>query len=98
MLNHLGVELTTTEDVAKAAVDFEQAGLTTWTAESEICCHAAQDKVYVAAPDVPLDMWENYTVVDDNPADAIGEISGNCCVSPDDVSSPSGSDKNACCS
>ena len=36
-----------------------------------MCCHAAQDKVFVTAPDVPLGWWEYYTVTDDDPADSV---------------------------
>lgn len=81
-LNHLGVELATTADVTTTAAAFDRAGLTTRTVESEVCCNAAQDKVYVAAPDVPLGMWEYYTIVDDNPDETAGDASGTCCASP----------------
>ena len=33
-----------------------------------MCCHAAQHKVFVTAPDVPLGFWEFYAVTDDDPA------------------------------
>ena len=35
--------------------------------ESDRCCHAVQDKVWVDAPDVPLGGWEFYTVLADDP-------------------------------
>ena len=67
------------EEVAAAADRFEHAGLTTRTSEQELCCHAVQDKVYVHAPDVPLGHWEFYTIVDDDPAEAIADDAAQCC-------------------
>jgi hypothetical protein len=48
-------------------------------AESDRCCHAVQDKVMVDAPDVPLGMWEFYTVLADDPGDASGDAQSECC-------------------
>jgi len=78
-LNHLGVEVASPEGVALAADRFGRAGLTTRTSEQELCCHAVQDKVYVHAPDVPLGHWEFYTIVDDDPAEAIADDAAQCC-------------------
>jgi catechol 2,3-dioxygenase-like lactoylglutathione lyase family enzyme len=78
-LNHLGVELRSTDEVMAAAERFERAGLAAHTSEQELCCHAVQDKVYVHAPDVPLGHWEFYTVVDDDPAEAIADDAAQCC-------------------
>ena len=78
-LNHLGVELVSPDDVTRVAQQIAARSLTVRVAESELCCHAVQDKVYVEAPDVPLGMWEFYTVIDDSPAaDAVP--STTCCV------------------
>jgi hypothetical protein len=68
-LNHLGVELANTDDVAAIASRLVDTGLKIRSTEQEKCCHAVQDKVYVTAPEVPLDQWEFYTVLDDNPDD-----------------------------
>lgn len=76
-LNHLGVELMSAEAVAGKAREFSARSLTTRMAESELCCHAVQDKVYVEAPDVPLGMWEFYTVLDDEPDRP--EAANTCC-------------------
>jgi catechol 2,3-dioxygenase-like lactoylglutathione lyase family enzyme len=88
-LNHLGVELASTDDVAAAAARFADLGLTTRTSEQERCCHAVQDKVYVAAPDVPLDQWEFYTVLDDDPDDSLPDAADTCC--------PTGAEGDAPC-
>jgi catechol 2,3-dioxygenase-like lactoylglutathione lyase family enzyme len=83
-LNHLGVELASTGEVAAAARRFEDAGLAVRTSDRELCCHAVQDKVYVQAPDVPLGQWEFYTVLDDAPAAGAASSSGCCATGGDD--------------
>ena len=99
-LNHLGVELASTDAVAAVTRRFEDAGLAVRTSDRELCCHAVQDKVYVQAPDVPLGQWEFYTVVDDAPtagadsATACCATSGEdpvCCATPADVASAASS-------
>jgi hypothetical protein len=57
--------------------------------ESDRCCHAVQDKVWVDAPDVPLGAWEVYTVLaDDTDADAATTQSQCCATKPGDASTP----------
>ena len=75
-LNHLGIEAATSEQVTAALSRFTEAGLETRVTEQDVCCHAAQHKVFVTAPDVPLGWWEYYTVTDDNPADPDGASTG----------------------
>lgn len=83
-LNHLGVELASTEDVAAAATRFSAAGLRHRISEHERCCHAVQDKVWVDAPDVPLNAWEFYTVLADDNTQAVACDTTTCCtVAPD---------------
>jgi catechol 2,3-dioxygenase-like lactoylglutathione lyase family enzyme len=78
-LNHLGVEVASTDAVSAASQRFEAAGLRHSFAESDRCCHAVQDKVSVDAPDVPLGGWEFYTVLADDPAQDTGQTTGACC-------------------
>lgn len=67
-LNHLGVEVSSTEDVAQARDRFREAGLAAFDENDTTCCYALQDKVWVHDPaGAP---WEVYTVKDDNPQDA----------------------------
>jgi catechol 2,3-dioxygenase-like lactoylglutathione lyase family enzyme len=85
-LNHLGVEVGSTDDVAAARARFTEAGLAAFDENDTTCCYALQDKVWVHDPaGAP---WEVYTVKDDNPADArpatasleiLGD--GACCTS-----------------
>ena len=69
----------TSADVIAAGERFQTAGLPHRLAESDRCCHAVQDKVMVDAPDVPLGMWEFYTVLADDPA---GTAPNPCAVPP----------------
>jgi catechol 2,3-dioxygenase-like lactoylglutathione lyase family enzyme len=78
-LNHLGVELATTDDVAGAATRIAATGLTHRISEQERCCHAVQDKVWVDAPDVPLGAWELYTVIADDDTQSAACDSTVCC-------------------
>ena len=67
-LNHLGVEVESTDDVAAAKQRLVSAGLATFDESDTTCCYALQDKVWVHDPaGAP---WEFYTVKDENPADA----------------------------
>lgn len=46
-LDHLGVEVASTEDVAAATARLSQAGLSTREENDTACCYALQDKVWV---------------------------------------------------
>jgi catechol 2,3-dioxygenase-like lactoylglutathione lyase family enzyme len=63
-LNHLGVEVTTTEEVAGASRRLQSDGLAVETEEKVDCCYAVQDKVWVSGADT---RWEVYTVIADSP-------------------------------
>ena len=80
-LNHLGVEVRSTADVVAATERFTSAGLAHRTTESDRCCHAIQNKVWVDAPDVPLGAWEFYTVLSDDTGDDAATSEGTCCSS-----------------
>jgi hypothetical protein len=62
-VNHLGVEVETTDEVASAADRLTRAGLSPRREEQAACCYALQDKVWVDAPDG--EAWELYAVVTD---------------------------------
>lgn len=62
-LNHLGVEVESTDDVTAATARLSGAGLATATEDEVSCCFAVQDKVWVDAPDG--EAWEVYTVLAD---------------------------------
>jgi predicted enzyme related to lactoylglutathione lyase len=60
-LNHLGVEVATTDDVNAAQARLAAGGLVTATEEQTSCCYAVQDKVWVDGPGG--EPWEIYTVL-----------------------------------
>jgi catechol 2,3-dioxygenase-like lactoylglutathione lyase family enzyme len=78
-LNHLGVEVPTSAEVVAAAERFQAVGLTHNMTESDRCCHAVQDKVWVDAPDVPLGAWEFYTVLADDLGQDAADVQSACC-------------------
>ena len=50
-LNHLGVEVFSTDEVAAAQARLAGDGLATATEDNVTCCYAVQDKVWVDDPD-----------------------------------------------
>ena len=62
-MNHLGIEVESTDEVAKATRRLASEGLATDVEEETTCCYAVQDKVWVNAPDG--EPWEVYTVLSD---------------------------------
>ena len=69
-LNHLGVEVASTDEVVAATRKYAAEGLTTAVEDGTTCCYALQDKVWVSGPDG--ERWEVYTVL----ADAGAELEG----------------------
>ena len=62
-MNHLGVEVESTDDVTRATQRLVSEGLETAVEEQTTCCYAVQDKVWVNGPDG--EPWEVYTVLSD---------------------------------
>ena len=90
-LNHLGVEVQTSDEVIDADRRLNDTGIETITQEATTCCHAVQDKTWATDPSGLA--WEIYTILDDAPADATSEpvpvgLSAGC---------GSGSDSGICC-
>ncbi len=77
-LNHLGVEVETTDEVTDATARLRNAGMATDVEEQTTCCYAVQDKVWVSDPDGAP--WEVYTVLADAPAETGLAGDGSCCV------------------
>lgn len=73
-LNHVGVEVGSTEEVAAAAARMEAEGAACDVQEATTCCFAVQDKVWVSGPEIP---WEIYTVLADAPV--MQPAGGGCC-------------------
>jgi len=74
-INHLGVEVGSTDDVLAARTRLADAGLATTDEDEVTCCYALQDKVWVNGSD--REAWEIYTVL----ADVEDEDAGDtvCC-------------------
>jgi catechol 2,3-dioxygenase-like lactoylglutathione lyase family enzyme len=62
-MNHLGVEVASTDEVGAATARLAADGLVTATEDQVACCYAVQDKVWVDATDG--EPWEIYTVLSD---------------------------------
>jgi catechol 2,3-dioxygenase-like lactoylglutathione lyase family enzyme len=88
-LNHVGIEVSSTEAVGRAAARLSGDGVVTAEEYGTTCCYAVQDKVWVEDPDQAP--WEIYTVLSDAPADVgpCGDATSMCCRLQDETSSPS---------
>jgi len=82
-LNHLGVEVSSTAEVVSATRRLTAEGLPTEVEDGVTCCHALQDKVWVAGADT---RWEVYTVLADAPAETAGAVGEGCCGTHDATS------------
>jgi catechol 2,3-dioxygenase-like lactoylglutathione lyase family enzyme len=65
VLDHLGVEVATTDEVSAATARLSGLGLATLEENDTTCCYALQDKVWVHGPG--NEPWEVYTVKADAP-------------------------------
>ncbi|WP_329559898.1 VOC family protein [Streptomyces uncialis] len=77
-LDHLGVEVDSTETVTAATARLKDAGLATFEENDTSCCYALQDKVWVHGPG--REPWEVYVVKAD--ADRMGKspvLDGDAC-------------------
>jgi catechol 2,3-dioxygenase-like lactoylglutathione lyase family enzyme len=91
-LNHLGVEVETTDEVAAAATRMQAAGMECDVQDATTCCFAVQDKVWVTGPEIP---WEIYTVLADAPV--MQPAGGDCCVPAATDDAPTAATSSACC-
>jgi catechol 2,3-dioxygenase-like lactoylglutathione lyase family enzyme len=94
-LDHLGVEVDSTEAVNAAATRLTGEGLATTEEKDTRCCYALQDKVWVHGPG--REPWEVYVVKAD--ADTLtGQQGSPCCAGPaeGEVSRPVAA-RSRCC-
>jgi catechol 2,3-dioxygenase-like lactoylglutathione lyase family enzyme len=89
-LNHLGVEVESTDEVAAAAARLRAEGAACEVQDATTCCYAVQDKVWVSGPELP---WEIYTVLADAPV-MRPEVSA-CCAPVETAAAADAA--NACC-
>lgn len=84
-LDHLGVEVASTEEVTAATTRLKDAGLAAFEENDTSCCYALQDKVWVTGPG--KEPWEVYVVKAD--ADRLGRspvAGGDACCAGQEVS------------
>jgi hypothetical protein len=108
-MDHLGVEVPSTDDVTAATDRLAAAGLATRVEDGTTCCYAVQDKVWATGPGG--EPWEFYTVTADARPDLEGktelELSavagdGGCCTNDIEATDADATDTRsvpatACC-
>lgn len=72
---HFGVAVDSADDVERAIVRLESAGLRTRVEREETCCYAKQTKVWATDPDGRR--WEVYAVHEET--EARNDPAGTCC-------------------
>ncbi|HEY9599849.1 MAG TPA: ArsI/CadI family heavy metal resistance metalloenzyme [Cyanophyceae cyanobacterium] len=88
-LSHLGVQVSSSQDVQAAISRFKAAGLSLFEEKDTDCCYALQDKVWVTDPDG--NRWEIFVVkvTDTAPEQNVGTVVNS--------NSPSTVTKSPCC-
>jgi catechol 2,3-dioxygenase-like lactoylglutathione lyase family enzyme len=100
-LNHLGVEVASTDEVAAAQARLAGEGLATATEDGVSCCYAKQDKVWVDGPSG--EPWEIYTVLEhvEMPAGQLRTVDpdsdATCCATVNDDGSVTADTAAHCC-
>ena len=99
-LNHLGVEVESSEEVQAATGRLSTEGLEPEIQESTTCCYALQDKAWVNDPDGAP--WEFYTVLADAPEEKdLGCSTEGCAPVVEEVlavgAAPERSDSSSAC-
>ena len=77
VMDHLGVEVETSDAVAAASARLTDQGLATIEEADTTCCYAVQDKVWVHGPGA--EPWEVYVVKTDAPS-MYQDGDGDCCL------------------
>lgn len=82
-LSHLGLQVTSTDDVLAIRTRWAEAGLVTRDEMQTDCCYATQDKTWVHDPDG--NEWEAFVVLKDNLPEVAGAVA--CCSTQPDAPS-----------
>ncbi|WP_424186390.1 ArsI/CadI family heavy metal resistance metalloenzyme [Actinokineospora sp. G85] len=91
VMDHLGVEVESTEQVDAAAQRLTGQGVDTLVENGTTCCYALQDKVWVHGPG--QEPWEVYTVKADSASfgsDSAALATPATCCRPDAAAQPEG--------
>ena len=105
-INHLGVEMGSTDEVVAATRRFMTEGLETRIEDGTTCCYALQDKVWVTGPGG--EPWEVYTVLADAGAELEGKTRADVDGTPKELAASDGccgkaeasdeaSERSVCC-
>lgn len=78
-LNHLGVEVESSEQVSDASDRLKQTGLSVGSEDQTTCCYALQDKFWVHGPDGAA--WEIYAVLEDSAVFGVSQTNSKACCS-----------------
>lgn len=92
VMDHLGVEVFTTDEVTAATTRLTDAGLVTLSEDNTECCYALQDKVWVRGPG--NEPWEVYVVKAD--ADTLAKASDSTCCATDTTTEPATAGTGCC--
>ncbi|MGW2463719.1 ArsI/CadI family heavy metal resistance metalloenzyme [Streptomyces sp. NPDC001761] len=77
-LDHLGIEVATTEQVTAATTRLRDVGLATFEENDTSCCYALQDKTWVTGPG--KEPWEVYVVkAEADTLEKAGTVPDACC-------------------
>jgi catechol 2,3-dioxygenase-like lactoylglutathione lyase family enzyme len=94
VMDHLGVEVFSTEEVTAATSRLTESGLVTLTEDNTECCYALQDKVWVQGPGT--EPWEVYVVKAD--ADKLDKAADSeCCCGIQDETGSNSAGVASCC-
>ncbi|MEO5898684.1 MAG: ArsI/CadI family heavy metal resistance metalloenzyme [Ilumatobacteraceae bacterium] len=94
-LNHVGVEVESTDEVAAVVARTQELGMEQEIQEQTSCCYAVQDKTWIKGPE---NDWEFYTVLGDAPEMAcnIGATTTGWS-SDNEPATPAASGRSSCC-
>lgn len=92
-MDHLGVEVASTDEVTAAATRLAEQGLATAEENNTSCCYAVQDKVWVSGPGG--EPWEVYTVKADT--DTLSKAENSICCHPGAQAASDKAAAAACC-
>ena len=95
VMDHLGVEVETTDEVDEATRRLTDLGLFTHVENDTTCCYALQDKVWATGPGG--ERWEVYTVLADAGADLEGKSLVEVGATPVVATSTAQTGSGACC-
>jgi catechol 2,3-dioxygenase-like lactoylglutathione lyase family enzyme len=95
-LSHLGIQVSSTEDVLAVRSQWQDAGLIARDEMQTNCCYALQDKAWVRDPDG--NEWEVFVVLEDNLPETAPCECGDKVTQVITESKPEGSAPGDCCS